>query len=67
MHRLHWTVHHLTCFHARQRREHQVFSVLLQMVPNIEVRLMEGTDQDVASIANMVYLPLFLLFCNRYD
>ena len=34
---------------------------------NIEVHLMEGTDQDVASIANMVYRPLFLLFCNQYD
>jgi hypothetical protein len=39
---------------ARQRREHRVFSVLLQMVPNLEARLMEGDDDDVVAIADLV-------------
>ena len=38
----------------RQRREHRVFSMLLQMVPGLENRLMNGEDEDVVSIAEMV-------------
>lgn len=38
----------------RQRREHCVFSTLLQMVPNLEARLMEGDDDDVVVIADFV-------------
>jgi len=41
-------------FTAEQRREHIVFGVLLQMVPGLEDRLMEGTDEDVVSIADML-------------
>jgi len=45
----------LTLFETpRQRREHRVFAMLLQMVPNLEVRLMEGGDEDVVSIAETV-------------
>jgi hypothetical protein len=39
---------------SRQRREHRVFSVLLQMVPNLEARLMAGDDDDVVVIADLV-------------
>ena len=39
---------------VRQRREHRVFAVLLQMVPNLEARLMEGDDDDVVAIADLV-------------
>jgi hypothetical protein len=66
-HRLRLILHDLTFFHARQRLERRVFAALLQMVPNIKVRLTEGTDEDVALIADMVYRPLLILFCNRYD
>jgi hypothetical protein len=66
-HRLRLILHGLTFFLARQRRERRVFAALLQMVPNIKVRLTEGTDEDVALIADMVYRPLLILFCNRYD
>jgi hypothetical protein len=38
----------------RQRREHRVFSVLLQMIPNLEARLMEGVDEDVMLIGDTV-------------
>ena len=37
----------------RQRREHSVFNVLLQMVPGLEDRLMEGSEDDVVEIATM--------------
>lgn len=42
---------HYTC---RQRREHSVFNVLLQMVVGLEDRLMEGTEDDASAIATMV-------------
>ena len=67
LHRLRLILHDLTSFLARQRRERRVFAVLLQMVPNIKVRPTEGTDEDVALIADMVYRPLLILFCNQYD
>jgi len=41
-------------FTAEQRREHIVFGVLLQMVPGLEDRLMEGTDEDVVLIADLL-------------
>ena len=31
-----------------------MFAVLLQMVPNLEARLMEGDDEDVVALADMV-------------
>lgn len=39
---------------CRQRREHTVFGILLQMVPGFEDRLMQGTDEDVVLIADLV-------------
>lgn len=44
----------MTSIYYRQRREHAVFGILLQTVPGLEDRLMEGTDDDVQSIAEMV-------------
>jgi hypothetical protein len=38
----------------RQRRERRVFSELLQIVPNLEIRLREGADDDAARIADLV-------------
>jgi len=37
-----------------QRREHRVFQALLQIVPGLEKRLMEGCDDEVIRIAEMV-------------
>ena len=38
----------------RQRREHHVLHVLLQMVPGLEDCLVEGSEDDLVSIAAMV-------------
>lgn len=38
----------------REEREHRVFKLLLQMVPGIEGRLTESSDEDVAHIAELV-------------
>jgi hypothetical protein len=46
----------------RQRREHGVFRMLLQMVPGLEDRLIEGSEEDILSIAVMVSC-LFALWC----
>jgi len=45
---------------CRQRREHLVFSVLLKMVPGLEEHLMEGSKDDILSIAGLVSHPLDL-------
>ena len=39
----------------RQRRERRVFSELLQIVPNLEIRLREGADDDAARITDLVH------------
>lgn len=44
----------LTCQLTRERREHLVFSHLLEMVPGLEERLLEGTDEGVVHIAELV-------------
>jgi hypothetical protein len=44
---------------CRQRREHHVFGVLIQMVPGLETRLMEGLEEDLVSIAEMVCPIIF--------
>ena len=38
----------------REQQEHRVFKLLLQMVPGIEGRLTESSDEDVAHIAELV-------------
>ena len=41
----------------RQRREHRVFSALLEMIPGLEERLLDaGNDGDVMKIAESVCL-----------
>jgi hypothetical protein len=39
----------------RERREHRVFRLLLQMIPGMEDRLMEGSEEDVAHMAELVH------------
>ncbi|KIM89596.1 hypothetical protein PILCRDRAFT_60503 [Piloderma croceum F 1598] len=41
-------------FTHEERREHRIFCILLQMVPGLEERLMEGFNEDVAHIADLV-------------
>jgi hypothetical protein len=49
---VHWLL--LTCQLTRERREHRVFTRLLEMVPGLEERLLEGTDEGVVHIAELV-------------
>ena len=44
----------LLIHYGRERREHRVFSVLLQMVPGLESQLMNGDEDKVIDIADMV-------------
>ena len=37
----------------RQRREFRVFNALLQMIPGLQARLREGSEEDVLEIANL--------------
>ncbi|KAI0055415.1 hypothetical protein BV25DRAFT_1815634 [Artomyces pyxidatus] len=41
-------------FTAEQRREHKVFDTLMQSVPGLEDRLMNGTEEDVAKIVELI-------------
>jgi hypothetical protein len=47
---------------ARERREHRVFTRLLDMVPGLEERLLEGSEEGVVHIAELVRcIRLFVL------
>lgn len=39
---------------TRERREHRIFKHLLRMVPGLEDRVMEGSDEDFVHIAELV-------------
>ncbi|THH16841.1 hypothetical protein EW146_g3868 [Bondarzewia mesenterica] len=41
-------------FTAEERREHNVFNTLLQSVPGLEERLMNGSEDDMAQIAELI-------------
>jgi hypothetical protein len=45
---------------ARELREHRVFSRLLQMIPGLEDRLMEGSNENVIHVAELVCIILIL-------
>jgi hypothetical protein len=40
----------------RERREHRVFTKLLQMVPGLEERLMNSSEEEVVFVADLVCL-----------
>ena len=40
----------------RQRQEQRIFAALLQMIPGLEERLLEGSNEDVVIIADKVSL-----------
>jgi hypothetical protein len=43
--------------HTRERWEHCVFRVLLNMILGLEQRLMDGSKEDAVHIASLVCLP----------
>jgi hypothetical protein len=44
---------HLIAY-MRERREHRIFRILLDMVPGLEDRLMGGSDDNVTHISELV-------------
>ena len=48
----------LTSSPSRERREHRVFEALIQAVPGLQEQLLEGGEDDVVVIAEMVCLLL---------
>lgn len=40
--------------YSRERREHRVYQALLQMIPGLEERLMEASDEDIIHISGLV-------------
>jgi hypothetical protein len=38
----------------RQRREYRVYRHLLEMVPGLEARLLEGSEEEMMHVADMV-------------
>lgn len=51
----------ITC---RERKEHRVFDQLLQMVPGLEDRLLNGSDEEVGRVAELVSAYNLLLICS---
>jgi hypothetical protein len=39
---------------SRERREHRVFTKLLQMIPGLEERIMNSSGEEVGFIADLV-------------
>lgn len=54
----------ITCSYLfRERREHNIFTVLLNGVPGLEERLMTGSGDEVGIVAELVgFLSLSLFF-----
>jgi hypothetical protein len=44
---------------CRERREHHIFESLLQMVPGLEARLLNNTDEEIGHVADLASLVLF--------
>jgi hypothetical protein len=45
----------------RERREHKIFETLMQMVPGLVERLLEGSDESLVHIGELVFSFLFKL------
>jgi hypothetical protein len=43
----------------RERREHRVFMQLLRMVPGLDNRLMNGSEEEAVHVADLVRLMIF--------
>jgi hypothetical protein len=44
---------------SRERREHRIYQHLLRMVPGLEERLMEGSNEDIVHVSELV--------CSSFD
>ncbi|KAF8074942.1 hypothetical protein FPV67DRAFT_1559560 [Lyophyllum atratum] len=45
----------LESFSAEQRREYRVYRHLLEMVPGLETRLLEGSEEEMMHVADMIH------------
>jgi hypothetical protein len=45
---------HFLTFLSRERQEHAVFKALLTLIPNFEERIMTGSEDNLAEIADSV-------------
>lgn len=50
-------------FYSRERKEHGIFQTILEAVPDLDVRLSEGSEEDIKHIADLVRI---LPCCRRY-
>jgi hypothetical protein len=50
---------------VRERREHRVFTHLLEMVPGLEERLLEGSEEGVVHVAELVCGICISYFCTN--
>jgi hypothetical protein len=50
--RSHYNV--ISDYWSRERREHRVFRLLLHMIPGLEDRIMEGSEDEIVLIAELV-------------
>jgi hypothetical protein len=50
-----------TLFFGREQREHRIFQELMRVVPGLEGRLAEASEEDVGMLAELVsYQPISL-------
>jgi hypothetical protein len=50
-------IHLLIADLPRERREHRVFTKLLQMIPGMEERIMNSSEEEVTFVADLVRAP----------
>jgi hypothetical protein len=48
----------------RERREHVVFKKLIQMIPGLQERLVNGSEEDLLHVADLVR-PCFAVYPSR--
>lgn len=54
----------LTTTH-REQKEHQIFKQLLQLVPDLEPRLIEGSYEDIRHVAELVCVYSISVFTRK--
>ena len=58
-----YSILHVTYHGCRERQEHCIFGILLQMVPGLETQLMEGDKDEVIHVAELVSVMVLFDVC----
>lgn len=45
---------HVSDLLARERREHRIFNLLIQMIPGLQERLMDASAEEVVHVGDLV-------------